>query len=280
MNALKTAILYHANCPDGFGGAYAAWKKFGDSAEYIPVKHGKPIPEGLAGKKLYLIDFCYPKDDMNALVATAGSVTVLEHHEGMKEIVESVPEHVYDAKRSGATIAWSYFYPDEAIPTLLAYVEDGDLYKFVLPNSRAILGYAYSMPFEFPAWDALAKRLEEPSERAAIIERGTIYSEHFAHLVQSIMKKAELVRFEGYECYLTGASSEFASDVGNGLARAKPPLALVLTARADGLHVSLRSIGDTDVSAIAQKYGGNGHPRAAAFRVKYGDPLPWTPIKE
>src|SRR3990167_10123181 len=78
------AVLYHGNCPDGFGGAYAAWKKFGDSAEYIPVKHGKPIPEGLAGKKLYLIDFCYPKDIMDTLIATADSVTVLDHHEGMK----------------------------------------------------------------------------------------------------------------------------------------------------------------------------------------------------
>src|SRR3989338_9515798 len=55
MNALKTAILYHANCPDGFGGAYAAWKKFGDSAEYIPVKHGKPIPENLTARSSILL---------------------------------------------------------------------------------------------------------------------------------------------------------------------------------------------------------------------------------
>src|SRR3989344_4002350 len=106
MNATKTVILYHADCPDGFGAAYAAWKKFGEDAEYIPVKHGKPPPEGLTGRKVYLIDFCYPKDIMDTLVATAGSVIVLDHHEGIKNVVESMSEHIYDAKRSGATIAW------------------------------------------------------------------------------------------------------------------------------------------------------------------------------
>src|SRR3989344_9396253 len=179
MTEEKTIILYHADCPDGFGGAYAARKKFGDSAEYLPVKHGKPPPGGLAGRKAYLIDFCYPKDIMDTLVATAGSVTVLEHHEGMKNIVESMPEYVYDAKRSGATIAWNYFHPDEAVPTLLSYVEDGDLYKFVLPDSRAILGYVYSQVFEFAVWDNLAEKLEQPEELQKIVARGTIYSEHF-----------------------------------------------------------------------------------------------------
>ena len=38
------SVLYHADCPDGFGGAYAAWKKFGDTAEYIPVKYGRTPP--------------------------------------------------------------------------------------------------------------------------------------------------------------------------------------------------------------------------------------------
>ena len=276
----KTVVLYHADCPDGFGGAYAAWKKLGDAADYIPVKHGKPPPEGFVGATVYFIDFCYPKETMDAIVSEAGSVTVLDHHEGMKEVVESMSKYAYDAKRSGATIAWGYFHPGVPAPTLLKYVEDGDLYKFVLPYSRAVLGYVYSQPFEFAMWENLMKNLENAEEREKIIARGIVYSEHFAHLVESIMKKAELVRFEGYDCYLAGASSEFTSDVGNGLARAKPPLALILNARADVIHVSLRSVDDADVSAIARKYGGNGHPRAAAFRIRYGDPLPWTPIEK
>src|SRR3990167_11323403 len=57
----EIAVLYHGGCPDGFGGAYAAWKKFGDTAEYIPVKYGNTPPEGLAGREVYIVDFCYEK---------------------------------------------------------------------------------------------------------------------------------------------------------------------------------------------------------------------------
>ncbi|MHB8860686.1 MAG: hypothetical protein ACYC48_03045 [Minisyncoccota bacterium] len=273
-------VLYHGGCPDGFGGAYAAWKKFGDTAEYIPVKHGFPVPEGLDGKTVYFVDFCYPKEIMDTIIATAASVTVLDHHLGNKDVVELMPEHIFDEKRSGATIAWSYFHPDTPVPTMLKYVEDGDRYVFLLPDSRAVLSYMYAQPFHFDTWDSLAARLEDTVERTAIIEHGKIYAEHFAILVEQIANKAVLVSFEGYECYLASAAQMFTSDVGNQLARQHPPLGIIASLHGDVLNVSLRSDESIDVSAIARKYGGNGHPHASAFRIKWGDPLPWTVIQE
>ena len=44
-------ILYHADCDDGFGAAYAAWLSLGDSAEYQPVYYGDQIvTERLTGR--------------------------------------------------------------------------------------------------------------------------------------------------------------------------------------------------------------------------------------
>ena len=34
-----TVVLYHAECADGFGAAWALWRRF-PSADYRPVKHG------------------------------------------------------------------------------------------------------------------------------------------------------------------------------------------------------------------------------------------------
>ena len=45
MPLMKTLVLYHANCPDGFGAALAAWKHFGNEAEYVPVQYGKEPPD-------------------------------------------------------------------------------------------------------------------------------------------------------------------------------------------------------------------------------------------
>ena len=249
----EIVVLYHGGCPDGFGGAYAARKKFGDTAEYIPVKHGRPIPEGLAGRRLFFVDFSYPQEIMDDIVKTAAFVIVLDHHLGAKKIVESMPEHVFDENRSGATISWSYFHPDTPVPTMLKYVEDGDLYVFKLPNSRAILSYMYAQPFHFDTWDVLSRRIENDAERAGIIEKGKIYAEYFAILVEQIAKKASLVLFEGFECYLIGTSGMFSSDVGNLLARMKPPLGIVVNMHADMISVSLRSDASIDVSTIARK---------------------------
>jgi len=280
MSDKEIVILYHGGCPDGFGGAYAAWKKFGDTAEYIPAKHGRPVPEELASKRLFFIDFCYPQDIMNEIVKTAASVTVLDHHLGTKEIVESMPEHVFDEKRSGATIAWSYFHPDLPVPVLLKYVEDGDRYVFKLPDSRAVLAFAYAQKFSFEEWDKLIQEFEDEKTRTILIEKGKIYAEHFAILTEQIANKAVIVSFEGFECYLANAADMFTSDVGNRLAHMRPPLGLIANLHGDVLNVSLRSDSSVDVSAIARKYGGNGHPHAAAFRIPWGDPLPWTVLNE
>ncbi len=276
----RTVILYHGNCPDGFGGAFSAWKKFGGAAEYVPLKHGKPVPVDITGADAYFIDFCYPKEVMDELSAKAASLTMLDHHEGVRDVVESLPSHVYDASRSGATIAWSYFHPDLPVPKLLTYVETGDLYKFDKPDARALLSYVYSKPFEFEAWDELMADVEDDAKRAKMIERGNIYAEHSSLLVDELIEDAKLVRFEGYECYFAPTISVFTSDLGNRLAKKKAPLSLTVQARPDGLRVSLRGDGSVNVATIAQKYGGNGHPNASAFSLPFGAPIPWEVIDE
>ncbi len=279
----EIAILYHGGCPDGLGGAYAAWKKFGDTADYIPVKHGLPVPEHIAGKKLYFVDFCYPKEIMDKLASEATSLTVLDHHLGVKDIVESMPEHVFDANHSGAVIAWHYFHPDASLPAMLKYIEDGDLYKFALPHSREILAYMYTSPLlssPFEHWDALIQKLDDSEELERIVQAGAVFQQYQEHVVENAVNHAELVRFEGFECYLAGTSGEFVSDTGNRLAIKRPPLALILSASAAGLRVSLRSDGSVNVATIAQKYGGNGHPAASGFMIPFGKDVPWEIVKK
>lgn len=276
----RTVILYHGGCPDGFGGAYAAWKKFGDAAQYLPVRHQTPPPEGLEGADVYLVDFSYPKPILDELESKVAKLTILDHHEGAREAVESVKHHVYDANRSGAGIAWSFFHPDTEVPLFLQYVQDGDLYRFNLPDSRAVLAYCYSKPFGFEAWDELCTRLENPEALAEVVRFGTLFKEHGDALIRELVERAKLVRFEGYEVYFTSTISAFSSDLANVLARKKGPLALAVQARPDGLRVSLRGDGTVNVAELAQKYGGNGHPNASAFSLKWGDPIPWEVIDE
>lgn len=282
MSESKIVVLYHSNCPDGFGGAYAAWKKFGFAAEYIPVQHGRPFPEGLAGKAVYLIDFCYASEAMDALVKIAGHLTVLDHHQGVEDVVTRAPEYVYDANRSGASIAWTFFHPDTPLPELLAFVEDDDLFRFALPETKPVIAYLCVLPFSFEGWDALVAQMDDPNLRQVFMEKAWAYREYFDLLVAHTVERARLVRFEGHEVYLGEALplKPMESAVGHALAKKKGPFALIVHARRFAIRVSLRGDGTVDVAAIARAYGGNGHPSSAAFSFGWGTAPPWEKVEE
>ena len=75
------AVIYHADCIDGFGAAYAAWRKFGDAARYLPMHHGDPWqPEDFADQIVYILDFSFPPPQLTALARSARAVTQLDHH--------------------------------------------------------------------------------------------------------------------------------------------------------------------------------------------------------
>ena len=67
----------------------------------------------------------------------------------------------------------------------------------------------------------------------------------------------------------------FRSDLGNQLMEANPELDFVIlyTYFVDGksLGLSLRGKDKVDLSALAQQFGGGGHPNASAFRSTHSD---------
>lgn len=283
MSRKHIVIFYHADCLDGFGSAYAAWKKFGDSAEYLPAKYGhEPLVEEAAGRDAFFIDFCYPKEVMDKVVGSATSLVVLDHHEGVKEVVEGMPAYVYDANRSGATIAWSYFHPDVPTPELLKHIEDEDLYRFNMPDTRALGVFLSAHDSSFSFWDQVAADLEDRDKRKEVLSRANVYVEYFNHLVELSVTHAHPVLFEEYRVLLANTSpmKTLKSAVGNALAKKMPPFGLVMSVHPNGLGVSIRGDGSVDVSVIARKYGGNGHPSSSGFHIPWQSPMPFTSDEE
>lgn len=279
----QIVVLYHGKCPDGFGAAYAAWKKFGDSAEYLPVDYGDAPPEGLEGREAYIVDFCYESSEqMDALQKMTKRLVVLDHHESNKERVENIPEHVYDANRTGATIAWSYFHPDSPLPRLMTYLEDGDLYRYALPETRDIFSYLLVLPFDFLQWDKLVSGLENDAGRAEILKKAGAYTEFFNAFARMSVERAKKVRFEGYEVYFVATHPNITvkSYVAHELYTKLPPFALVATAHPNGFGISIRGDESVDVSKIAEKYGGGGHPGSAGFFISNGAEMPWVEIED
>lgn len=272
-------VIYHGECPDGFSAAWVAWKKFGDEAEYIPGHHGEVFPEGLVGKEVYMLDFVYPVDEMRKIVKDNKKVIVIDHHKSAEESVKMAQEYVYKMNHSGSGLAWRYFYPDLAVPWLIQYVEDMDIWKLELPNVFAIAMIVNTAEKDFDTWTKLAKDLDDDSGRNKQIEQGKIMLKYEKKLMDEIVdSNKEIVQFEGHEIYAVNAPHAFASQMGNFLCKEKPPLAIIWQWSGSKLEVSLRSDGSVDVSEIAKKYGGGGHKAAAGFRVVAEQFFPWKKI--
>ncbi len=283
MDSARTVIFYHGGCNDGFGAAYAAWKKFGDTVEYVPLNRGgEPPYETARDADCYFLDFTYEQPVMDRFVEVAKSVTALDHHEGVANITRSMPKYVFDSDRSGAGIAWDYFHPGEPLPTLLAHVQDDDIFRFALPDTRPIMTYMEVQPHTFELWDGIAAKLDNPESKAEMLTLANTYWEYFEKLAAISVDTAKLVAFEGYKIYFahTHNLKSMKSLVGNLLARKKGPVALVVSAHPYGYGVSIRGDGTVDVAEIAQRFGGNGHTSSAGFLIPREGPFPWTLLEE
>ncbi len=273
----NTLVLYHKNCTDGFGAAWSAWKKLGDSADYLPVAHQEPLPEVAQDRQqIYMLDFCYSEEVTRELIIKNHRVTAMEHH-AMREPAAHLTEGgVFDNARSGATITWGHFHPETPMPTLLKYVEDNDLWKHALPHTKEIFSYIDIIPQEFEAWNALAHEME--NDFAGCVSKGTLLLKNDEQLMSRIIREnAEEVLFEGHRV-LAVNSPCFRSDIGHIIATKQPPFGIIWDKRKGKTVVSLRAEGSFNVAALAAKYGGGGHVAAAGFTILDGTPIPWKAI--
>lgn len=274
-------VLYHENCPDGFGAAFAAWKKFGNKAEYFPITPSQDAKQlsgiVLKDREVYFLDVCVSLPTLLKLRMLNEKVVVIDHHETNAAHVRHATETVFDVKHSGAVLAWQYFHPRKKVPTLLQYIEDSDLWRFKLPQTRSLGAYINSQPLEFKAWGALVRGMESARERKRYLTLGKVLMDYDAVLIKEAVDRAEMVQFGKYKVLAVNSSSKrFHSEVGHMLVGRHPPLGVVWRVERGMIHVSLRSDGTIDVGRLAGQFpGGGGHKAAAGFSVPLEKGFPW-----
>ena len=273
-------VFYHGNCStsDGFGGAYAAWKKFGAKADYIPMWHQKPLPVIPRDKQVYFIDIVPSERDLTKLQKTNRRVTAIDHHISAEYLVKRTENYSYALNHSGAVLAWEYFWGDKKIPRLLLNIEDVDLYKFKLAYTREVCAILEMLPHDFKVWDKFVKRIDNSGERKQAIAEGTLLLRYKNALIENIIQDtARPVLFQGVKTYAVN-SPMFETEIGNWLYPKHPPMAIIWYERNDKRKFSLRSAKNFDVEKLAAKYGGGGHKRSAGFVMSLNKPLPWKEL--
>lgn len=281
-------IIYHDNCADGFGAAWAAYKKFGaDGAEYLPMSYNDKrvelhdehlnFPVTLAGRDVYILDFSFNPEIIGAMLHLTATLTWIDHHKTAFEsfnldptkpwhlVAAGIGWHVIlDPNKSGCVLAWEHFHPNEEVPALLDYIEDHDLWRWNYDNTRDIATGLRSKPFSFDWFDFAHENL------GSVRDKGTAMNELFDQQLADITKKHTPTLIGDQLGHSVNCTPQFASEAGNILAKASGTFGMTWALRNDGMaNVSLRSVGDYDVSAIAKTFGGGGHRNAAGFEVAF-----------
>lgn len=286
---MKTYVLYHGNCWDGFCAAWVARKCLQGDVEYIPVQYGQDPPAIEPGARLYILDFSYSREQLfkwwtpgpNAVE----SLVVLDHHKTAKEALDGfedeclasgmdAPKIVFDMDHSGGRLAWEHFFgvehrarysnPDELRPWLVDYTEDRDLWRWKLPMSREVNAALRSHPLDFDLWDSFDAFNREVALPTFYTEGSAILRSE-AVMIDNHVRHAREIDMNGYKILAVNATVLF-SDIAGKLAEGRPFGAAYFD-RGDGRRQwSLRSSDDgVDVSEVAKSRGGGGHRNAAGF---------------
>ncbi len=276
---MRRVCFYHAGCPDGFGAAWSAWSVWGPGGDYVSLGHDdRPDPGAYRGADLVFADIMPSCETLAALSEVAAGLTVLDHHwsarerwtaePGLAQTLDGRGHRVhFDMEHSGAVLAWHHFSPQREPPDLLRYVEDVDLWRFALPHSAEVNAAINSYPRSFEVWGRLSGMTV-----AELRAQGTplVRAEHTE--VQRALHATHRVQLGDAAVEAVNASAH-RSRIGHEIARRRSygrAYALVYRVRDDRVLATLYSIGDDDVSVIAERYGGGGHRNAAGFQVSLG----------
>jgi oligoribonuclease NrnB/cAMP/cGMP phosphodiesterase (DHH superfamily) len=270
-------VLYHANCFDGFGAKYAAWRKFGDEAEYLAVNYGQPIPQkllnALLSKKaldkkveIYILDFSYPRNSLELLRGMCDTLVVLDHHKTAEEDLAGLDYAIFDMDKSGAVLAWEYFHPDKAIPEVLLNIQDGDLWKFERANTKELRAALPLLEFDV---ELLHHYVVNENEYERFLDQGIgLLDAENIEIKQRVPNYVHKISLFGRSCGCINCTT-FISKTGAAITADKSlgvDIALMYQVIKNGdVLLSFRAAKDNgiDVSELARKFGGGGHAKSA-----------------
>lgn len=296
----RPLCIYHSPCLDGFGAAWVVRKFFGGEVDFHPGAYGQAPPD-VRGRDIIMVDFSYKRPAINEMHGRDGggcrSILILDHHKtaeadlaGFREPERGWSNHLqevaldvyqnaphpsifasFDMSRSGAGLAWDYFFAGQPRPQLIDKIEDRDLWRFAFNDTRAINGTLFSYPYDFDVWDNLAQRLETDDGRSELVTEGLAIDRKMLKDIGEFLGFAqrEMV-IGGHKVPVVNLPYFMASEAAGQLAESAP-FAAAYYDKGDARVFSLRSRkGGVDVAEIAKAYGGGGHAGAAGFQRPVG----------
>jgi hypothetical protein len=274
-NDPQPLVIYHGrNCPDGFAAALSAWLFYAGKAEFLGLDHGdvKSVDDlpALQGRAVYILDFSFSPELLRGIEERAAKLVMLDHHKSAADKLTGFACRCgivyFDMHKSGSRLAWEFFMPEQAVPDLVRFVEDRDIWVWQYPESAGFLAALDMEPFEFERWHEIARF--DARQLATYIERGQAMDEKFNKLAADIAEGAQALTFNGQSGLMVNAPGVFHSLVGDMLCKQSGTFALMWSVDKSGvIKAGLRSQRGFNCIPLAESMGGGGHAQACGFKM-------------
>ncbi|WP_457641701.1 DHH family phosphoesterase [Persephonella sp.] len=273
--------IYHKNCTDGTASAAILLTKYPDCKLY-PLEHGykeediDQILSDVDGNSIvFITDFSLRKEDLLRLLEKAKKVINIDHHIGVKDLLEEIAENYrnfefyFDNNHSGSSLTWKYLYGDN-LPEIIKLVEDKDIWKWEFGEKTKFVNAYLTLLTNKP--EDMKELFNKEIEY--ILEKGKIISQFTDYLIERFIEKSEelLINIGNYTVrgYNTGL---FQSEIGNILSEKLGEAVALFSVNGYNVKFSFRSCDGQKPSALelAQILGGGGHRNAAGASVQLKD---------
>ncbi len=302
---VKTLIIYHGKCPDGFGACWVLRKAF--IKQGIPehkiityaASYGTEPPWEMVAdaERVVIADFCYETEHLYRLRHdTNDNLVILDHHQTAlgwcMEAFSAIPGGVHTdgctpgclgALGPGMTTPRPHVVVDSTgnrsgIGLAIAatqirgvhywadHIEANDLWKHDDIATKPIVAAVTSYPQDFEVWDMINDMDDDLYREGCAIER---YRSRIITEALDLARKEVVLGHENIWVFPT-ATYTIASETAGILAERDPKrfAAYYVDLPDNERRWGLRSAeSGMDVAVLAQTRGGGGHKHAAGFQV-------------
>ena len=285
---MKKIATYHGACLDGSTAAAVLKMRYGADVKLFPVKSSlhEEVYESVENELNALDEKCelFVLDNSFFLEKFAEldfeKITIIDHHAGAKEFVESVAstsqniEYNFDNSKSGASLAWQYFFPEKNLPKFIWHIEDGDIWKME-DEYRTNLVSSYCSIY----LDQIDKFIEFINgDIEEIYKNGEIANDYKNMIVDYYIRNAQALHLKIGEhkikAYNVAAIRPIVSDFGNIISKRVGEPVVMFKIFGDIVNLSFRSASENFKPYpvdLAQSLGGNGHKLASGAAMKLQD---------
>lgn len=267
-------IVIYDNDPDGCCAAFCVAKaikekiyKVNESRiSFMAGDYGKSFPfqKVIPGETVVILDFSIPPEDMAKLFEMGCIVIWCDHHisaiEQYKDLLNSIGG-IQDTNYCSAALAFKYFFNIDTLPDFVALVDDFDrwVWQYKAKTWHFILGIqTVDLNPITGDWENIIKDI------SPYIEKGKVVDAYQRRFFKENHENLFMTEFEGQPTLVANTHGR-----GNFVFLGHPDydkavIRMIYYRTGDKFKFSIFS-SKVDVSKIATKYGGGGHPGAAGF---------------